>query len=153
MLLERLHTSVSIGPPTPWRAPFYRGWVTARTVVALLFEQGTLLIIATPGALKAGKTYAPLDPRAPQAVLSASIKELKPDLALAGGGPLRTARGCGADALTARRGGHSATSTTNLLTQSSTPGNGRHAYCRHGRFFCLAAVVIIPWRHFLQNPF
>ena len=60
-------------------------------VVALLFEQGLPSITATLGALKAGKVYAPLDPRAPQTMLSALIKELQPDLVLAGGGHLGTA--------------------------------------------------------------
>ena len=60
-------------------------------VVALLFEQGLPSIAATLGALKAGKVYAPLDPRAPQTMLSALLKELQPDLVLVGGGHLRTA--------------------------------------------------------------
>ncbi len=60
-------------------------------VVALLFEQGLPSITATLGALKAGKVYAPLDPRAPQTMLSALMKELQPDLVLAGGGHLGTA--------------------------------------------------------------
>jgi amino acid adenylation domain-containing protein len=57
---------------------------TAEEPVALLLDQGALLLAAILGALKAGKIYVPLDPTFPRARLSDMLEDSQAALVIAG---------------------------------------------------------------------
>lgn len=74
-----------------------RAGAVGRAPVALYCGAGMSTIIATLGALKAGKTFAPLDARLPQARIKAILAALESRLVITDGKNARSARGLAAN--------------------------------------------------------